>query len=424
MRDLRPSRLIERTSGLWAVDDVQPVAAVLDPLTGDVRRIVSWRDLPPAPLGESGARVLGDGTSLWTQQTADGPLLRVGLDGVATAAWTGGLMLAACGPGVAWCAPDQPPQELVQGADASPADEPGPDRLLRVSADGRCTRVHTQDRVRSVQAEPEGLLIEVDAPPWTLQHRGANSYEVSWATRWLRLPLDAEVPEAMTLDSHGVPDTGSAGAPEPIARYDDGGRLYNHWYDATSDPDDPDVEPVAALGLRWHLGWSRWSPGDRQNRQSRRVEASAHDSHGLVRHWDLGEGTVLAAAPSGARLAVAVARSARSGPQGPGPVDVLALNPAQSRVIVLVPPGSIDITEQCWPLVPRPLDADSYTARVLAANDDIEHFWHGPDGITPLAGGLSQARTSRDLARDPARVDLRLRGLPRRPAAPARCPVR
>ena len=101
MRDLRPSRLIERTSGLCAVDDVQPVAAVLDPLTGDVRRIVSWRDLPPAPLGESGARVLGDGTSLWTQQTADGPLLRVGLDGVATAAWTGGLMLAACGPGVA-----------------------------------------------------------------------------------------------------------------------------------------------------------------------------------------------------------------------------------------------------------------------------------------------------------------------------------
>ena len=41
MRDLRPSRLIELASGLWAVDDVQPVAAVLDPLNGDIRRIVS-----------------------------------------------------------------------------------------------------------------------------------------------------------------------------------------------------------------------------------------------------------------------------------------------------------------------------------------------------------------------------------------------
>ena len=144
----------------------------------------------------------------------------------------------------------------VQGADASPIDEPGPSRLLRVSADGRCTRVRTQDRIRSVQAEPEDLLVAVDAPPWTLRHLGVQTYEVSWATRWLRLPWDAEVPEVMTLDSHGVPDTGSAGAPAPTVRYDDGGRLYNHWYDATCDPDDPDVEPVAALGLRWHLGWS------------------------------------------------------------------------------------------------------------------------------------------------------------------------
>jgi hypothetical protein len=352
-RYLRPGRLIELESGLWAVDAVQPVAAVLDPETGDVRQVIGWPELPPPAPGEEQwppPRVLGDGdgTALWAQQAPDGPLVRITPKGVETAAWTGGLHLTATGPGVAWCASAGPDQELVQGEDGVPADRPGPDRLLRVAASGETRTVHTENTVRSVHSTPEALLVEVDVEPWHLNDLGADTYEVEWETRWLRLPHDAEVPDVLALSTHEVRI-----GERPTE--DDGGRFHGSWYDTD------DEEPIRALGFDWYLGWSVGE--DAGTPLWRRVVASANRDHEQVHGWDLGDGTVVAAATAAGRLVVAVARGASTPEEG---VDLIALQPGAEDAETLLAADVLEIQDHGWPVGPRPLDADSYTRQLLA----------------------------------------------------------
>ena len=70
MRFLRIGRLIVLDSGRWALDAFQPVAAVLDPVTGRLRRVVSWQEQPPPPPGETWPppTALGAEDSSWVQQ--------------------------------------------------------------------------------------------------------------------------------------------------------------------------------------------------------------------------------------------------------------------------------------------------------------------------------------------------------------------
>ncbi len=175
MRALRPNRVLDLPSGLWVLDAFQPVAAILDP-DGTVRRLVSWPELPPALRIEPwpAPRVCSDGSGLWTQQQSSGPLVRVGVDGVTTTAWTGGLLLAACGPDVVWCGPEPRRQELVDGPDPHPAGGGGTDRLLRVAADGACASVFVDRPVRALSTDAQGLLVQVDLDGWTLEHLGAE----------------------------------------------------------------------------------------------------------------------------------------------------------------------------------------------------------------------------------------------------------
>lgn len=380
-RRLRPGGLLVLASGLWVVDVFQPVAAVLDPDTGQVRRVVSWLALPPAaPQADTWplSCVLGDGTSLWAQQERVGPLVRINLDGVAVAVWTEGLGLAACGPGVAWCAPRPRDQELVQGAGGQPTRPLLPDRLLRVDAVGSCTTVRTEGPMRSVQADRDALLVAVDVDPWRLRDLGSELYEVVRDVRWLRLPWDATVPELLSVRSHGLPPGAT-----PARGRDPVGRLTSRWYDAAL--------PLAGETVTWRTGWSAADPAGSQGR--RRSVASVHDGSGAVlRQWDIGDVTVTAATAVGHRLVLSAAREPRSPYPGRDHVELLALDPDQPQPVVLLLPDTVDISSHCWPLIPRPLDADSYSRRVLAANSSVGTYWRRHDGTgLPLADGLSDA---------------------------------
>ena len=107
-------------SGLWAVDEFQPVAAVLDPRSGEVRDVVGWPDLPPPSVGAQwpDPTVTGGGDRLWVQYDRAGAVLSVGRDGPGAAVWTDGLGLGVAGPGEVWCVPSPPVQQLVTDPDA------------------------------------------------------------------------------------------------------------------------------------------------------------------------------------------------------------------------------------------------------------------------------------------------------------------
>lgn len=436
VRALRPDQLVVLPSGLWVLDAQQPVAAVLDSVTGTVLRLVSWRESPPADGHERwpGPQVLSDGSCLWSQQQALGPLVRVGLRGVETTAWTGGLLLAACGPSAAWCAPAPPDQELVAGPDPHPVRQLGRDRLLRVDADGSSRTVRIERPVRRVQAAAHGLLVQVDVEGWTLRHLGADLHEVLRASRWLRLPWDAEPPEELSVAEHGL-----AADFVPGDRIDSGGRGPFFWHEGAAGPDDrddgeepfgSDVEfglvedddgtdrsgaaeladvdlpeldldlhpsPLVVLGLVWRFGWVRGLAG-----ASRRAVASADDTRGQeVRRWDLGVGAVRSVAPIGQRLYIALGRDGDAGTASPSAGRVLVLDPtSDAEAVELLADGSVDIAEHCWPLAPQRIDVDSYLAQTLADNSALESYWRdepdaaGETQVRPLAAGMSAVRTT------------------------------
>lgn len=329
-------------SGLWVVDGFHPVAAVLDPESGAVRRVVSWSDVPACPVRSEWPLPLlhGDGTSLWVQHELGAALHRIDADGRQLSVWTGGRSLSACGPGVAWCRhlpavradPDQAWQRT--------------DRLLRVDGNGRTTTVRTQGLIRRVQSGPDALLVELAVPPTT-------GSATTGTFRWVQLPWDAEVPHELSVAEHGVPE-GSEPVPDSLA--------YRHF---TRHRGAPRTTPrVTTDEHGWQLGWVQEDP--RRGLSRRPLVATAHTADGEeVRRWDLGQGTALGTVSLGDRLAVTVARDG-------GGSEVLVLDPATSEVTTLLATDTVDTTGLGWPLVPRPVEADSYAEQVRAHNDHMD----------------------------------------------------
>src|SRR4051794_15781399 len=181
-RFLRPAILQLVAGELWAVDVLQPVAAVVDPPSGEVRRLVSWPMLPAAPdhrwQGEWLA--LSDGEALWAQ-AGSGPAARVLPDGEVTLATvrtttdTQPLRLAAAGPQGAWLVPDPPLQDITSAPDAPPPDQ-GWWRLLLAAADGTVRTVVVAHPVHAVVGTASGTALAVDTGRGTRRDLGAGHW--------------------------------------------------------------------------------------------------------------------------------------------------------------------------------------------------------------------------------------------------------
>lgn len=355
---LRPSRLVLLSSGLWAVDEFHPVAAVLDPDAGAVLRVVSWPEVPAGPPPTAGVMppLGGDGTSLCVQHDLGAALHRIGLDGRQLSVWTGGKSLAACGPGVAWCRNTRRPQveaDLAWGRS---------DWLQRVDADGVTTLVRTQGLVQRVQAGPDGLQVLLAVQP-------TEGPEGTHPSGWVHLPWDTEVPDELTVAEHAVTEDVEPTI-DPF--------LHRHISWLRSPPRTPPVITTDRHG--WRVGWV---PEDaRRGRTRRLLRATAHASGGEeVRRWHLGRGEVLGTVSLGDRLAVTVDRSG-------GGSEVLALNPASDQVTVLLGPDAVDTTDLGWALVPRPVEADSYAAQFRADMDHLDSYGTGSTGLSDSRAAL------------------------------------
>ena len=387
MRFLRPGSLLSTASGLWVVDEFQPVAAIVDPRSGAVVDVVGWSEVPAAArLMWPGPALMTDGSSVWAQQDRFGPLLGIGPGGVRSAAWTDGMQLAACGSGEAWCMAAPPNQELLQGADAQPTPltDFGLSTVLRVRADGRQDRLMIDRPVRALHCTGGALVIEVDDDPSTVRHLGVDTYEVRRTSRYLSVPWGADLPAQLTVTA----GTGTVQRPAGIRRPPSD--LALAWYEQSDDPRGQ----LDAAGLRWRVGRT-WQQEDTEYRAPwLPVLATGHDADGdTVCRFDLGPGMVVTARPIAGDTAVGVA-VARPGPGRP--VELLALSPAAGTVTTLLGAGAVDITELCWPLVPRPVEADSYAMQVLARNSSAERYWNDGGQVKPLARGMSEVSTRLD----------------------------
>ncbi|WP_432505684.1 hypothetical protein [Kineococcus arenarius] len=331
MRRLRAKRVFELSSGLWVVDRVHPVAVVLDPEDAQVRQVVSWAQEPaPQQLGAF-RRMFAADDGLWVQENgAGGPLLRIGPDGVQQAVWTGTSLLAAAGPGGAWCARAAGPPRRVGPNDPEPTPPATWDVLLHVAPDGTCTEVRTDAAVGLVHTTQDAAWVCLDLAPWTGEPTDfPDVFWVRWSNRWVRLPWGRTPPARIRADD-GVTE-----APQALEAA----------IDLAAGPCDPTADAQA---------------GARRERVAFDVErgfAPLRTGEWPWRVHEDGGSTVL--------------RDQRS----PG-----------GREVSLAAAQDVDISAGCWPLVPRPVDADSYLHRVLAEFGSLSAHVLGTSGGHTLDG--------------------------------------
>ncbi|WP_432512274.1 hypothetical protein [Kineococcus sp. SYSU DK001] len=426
--------MIVTSSGVWVLDERQPVAAVLDPDTGAMRRLVSWAQLPPPPAGED-VVVCADEDGLWVQHSRLGPLVRVDLDGVATAVWTQGLVLAAAGFGGAWCTSPPPAQELVHGARAKPVTFTSGATVARVGPDGTVRKVFTDAPVSALATTEDAVWVQLDVEPAVLRNLGGETYEVNWSSRWVPLPWVGDLPQRIEAAS-GQPQLPSTAAAVDLGRM---GYWSGYSYDPHADADSEEV--VKAAGSLWRMGWEPDAQDESGGRRPGRFVAAAfavpdplvkpdprvdEPSTEPVRVFQMGSYGITAAAGVGEHLVVVAGApppsleptpggpktggseagaSQASGLQAGGPEAerragrreqsspcVVALQPGTGQLRLWLSGDEVDISDLCWPLLPQPLDADSYAQQVLASWSRMDHYWRGPDGWHPLTTGVSGSR--------------------------------
>ncbi len=332
VRRLRADRVFELSSGLWVVDRVHPVAVVVDPDDGRVRQVLSWGQEPaPQQLGAFRRMIAAD-DGLWVQENGQGgPLLRVGPDGVQHATWTKTSLLAAAGPGGAWCArPPEPPQRIGPG-DPEPEKPYEWDELLHVASDGTCAPVRTDARVGEVYATHQAAWVRVERAPWTPEPTGFPQKSwVRWSSRWLRLPWGQRPPAKVSAAD------APAQAPEVVQAA----------VDLLDGPVDAAASPEAV-------------------RQRERVAFDVTRGYAPLR---TGSWPWRVHRPGG----TSVLRDRRV----PG-----------GREVPLAALEDVDISAGCWPRVPRPVETDSYLQRVLAEFASLSASRLGLGGAHGLDGG-------------------------------------
>lgn len=365
VRPLRTGWLIDLESGVWAVDASQPVAVVLDPLTGVVRRVVSWQEVPPPGVTTGFPAVLGDGESLWIQHDTGGPVVRVGPGGVVAAGWVGGELsgqrLAACGPGVAWCTTPPPEDEFVRTGEA-PAGFLGYGELRRIDGAGVVDTVVVGRGVLEVRSSPDGLLVAAVGDEYGRRAWDSGQDRISRGLRWYRIPWDVEPPEHLT-DEFVLHD------PVPPPRIPQMTFIHGH-ENFAGEP------AVRAAGRLWFVEPSAERP--RNGRLWERWTLFACDeSRNVLASWDLGDGEVASTTSSAGRVVVAVGRFQRSSPafRRDRVVDVEAFDARDGSRTNLLADGPFDVSEFCRPTGPRPVEADSFvryeTERVQDRTDRL-----------------------------------------------------
>lgn len=389
-RWLRPGSVVAVGDQVWVVDDVQPVAVVLDAESGEVVRTVGWSQLPP-PLTEvddEGWRVRAAVDGVWVQRSR-GPLVLVGADGSVDGRRSGGLRLSTVTGHGAWCVDDPPVQDLATTQDAPPQHQGGHRRLLVAHPDRTTVEVLVDAPVHTALSQDGDLLLEVGTGAGRRRNLDTpDCWELLPETAWLRLPAAEPPPVQLSLSTHAAdpparrsPDTPGGGRGTAMGWVGPAGEVDPRW--------GPQIEAPAPGDLDWRLGWVGRGV-------ERRVQAVGCTAGTTVERQrvDLGDGSLRAVVAARGWLWLAVEqRRPYLTCTSPSPVALLRMRADTGDVETVLAAGSVDVTDRCWPLPAAPLDAADRTAYWRDKFADLDHYWTRADGTTaPVAVGFSRGR--------------------------------
>ncbi|WP_249523588.1 hypothetical protein [Modestobacter marinus] len=389
-RHLRPGSLVTVGERIWVIDQVQPVAVVLDSRTAEPVATVGWPELPPQGPDNwpSGWQVRPADDGLWVQQ-AGGPLALVTEDGLRSGHLSGGCTLRAVSAHGAWCLPDPPVQDIAATEGTPPRGRGGLHHLYVAHPDRTTATVLLDAEVHAARSQDGDVHLQVETGRWSRRNLGTPDFwDLEPETAWLRLPANEPLPDQLSLSTHASSPPPGTESAEP-----DGGRRFGYRWLPRPDQDDPLEGPAASdpgpAAVDWRAGWVGHG-------RDRHAAVLAHEAGTTIqRHRiDLGPGTAHAAIATRGWLWLAV-----EGPRryetytDPAPTALIRVRADDGTVVTVLAADTVDVTEHCWPLPPEPVDAKDYTSFWRDRLTDLDHFWTRSDGHrTPLAGGLSDSR--------------------------------
>lgn len=94
----RPSELFHSAGYIWVVDAIQPVAALFDPGSRELVRLVSWTEMASGLRKPAARRIEVDDQGIWIQYSSDDALGRLGPVGLLFATYSRGADLLCAVP--------------------------------------------------------------------------------------------------------------------------------------------------------------------------------------------------------------------------------------------------------------------------------------------------------------------------------------
>lgn len=192
-RLLRPRCIRFAAGRLWVIDETQPVAALLEPTSGQIDRIVSWPEIPsPSPA----LTLASHADRVWLQYRGTDVLACVTVDGVHHAEYLEGTHLLTAGSSGAWCfRPTRTRDDVARTADEPPLPRPqSRPPLLLAHPGGGTSPIDVDGVLVAANFDEQSVHLGVEHTPWSRTYRGTPTpaeYVLQQSKSWIHLPLDA-----------------------------------------------------------------------------------------------------------------------------------------------------------------------------------------------------------------------------------------
>ena len=366
---LQPRQIFFSAGYIWVLDTQQPVAALIDPSTRQLARLVDWSELPP---GSRTPTTVSDDYGLWVQHGRPGPITRVGPGGIEFAEYSDDCALVGAGPFGAWCVREiSRIRDIARSAETPPAWR-REQRLLHVRRAGGADSVAVDGILAAVDCNESSLFVGVHHDPWGRVPRKTEQgisvpaeFEVQYTNSWLEVPLSQPVPTLVDRtefrSNRCPPQSGESWHTSEYADQD-----YN---------EDHQRKRAVADNIRWHWG------KDPLRRNVTLVKGYGAEQR--MCELELPGARVVSGCIARGLLWLTVWSDSGRG----GGMHVLTIHPDEGAPRRVGAVDDVDIEDHRWPRGPKPLDHDSFVEHCVRRLDGLAFSERVSDVHAEYVGG-------------------------------------